>query len=107
MTSNDPALAGACLSSEDEPHLTGREMEVLLLAAEGLSSKQIARTLAISVRTVDEHIDSMRQRSGSRNRTELVARCYAAGILITGVWPPSWSGVLCIHIAADAWQNAT
>ena len=44
------------------PHVTAREREILELVADGLSSKQIARVLGISVATVRTH----RQRAMSR-----------------------------------------
>ena len=87
------------MCSGEGAHLTSREIEVLLLAADGMPSKQIARVLDISIRTVEEHIESMLRRSGAGSRVELIARCYAAGTLLTGVWPPSWSGIRCVQIA--------
>ena len=50
--------------------LSPREREVLLLAADGLSSKEIARRLAISHRTVDTHIAKAIAALGARNRLE-------------------------------------
>lgn len=46
------ALASA---SAAEPQVTQREREVLALLAEGLSSKEIAQRLDLSVRTVETH----------------------------------------------------
>ena len=42
---------------QDDP-LTGRQKECMLLLQDGLSSKQIARELGISPRTVDQHISA-------------------------------------------------
>jgi DNA invertase Pin-like site-specific DNA recombinase len=78
-------------------HLTTREIEVLRLAAAGLSSRVIARQLRISPRTVDDHLRVMRQRAGAADRAELIARAYAAEILLPG-WPPRWSGKHCLLI---------
>jgi DNA-binding CsgD family transcriptional regulator len=53
-------------------------VEVLRLASEGRSAKEIARVLGISVRTVEGHFGAMRDRTGARNMAELViwgARC--------------------------------
>jgi len=44
--------------------------------------------LHISRHTVAQHIADMLHRTQSRNRSELVARAYSAGMLATGIWPP-------------------
>jgi site-specific recombinase XerC/DNA-binding CsgD family transcriptional regulator len=61
--------------------LTARQAEVLQLAACGLSGKQIARRLEISVRTVEGHFSAMRQRTGARGQGELIAHGIAAGLV--------------------------
>lgn len=76
-------------------HLTTRQIEILRLAATGLSSDQIAAQLSISSRTVDDHLGVMYRRTQARQRSELVARAYAAGILAS--WPPRWSGKHCLR----------
>jgi predicted ATPase/DNA-binding CsgD family transcriptional regulator len=56
--------------------LTAREVEVLRLAAQGLSYAQIAERLTISARTVDAHLRSIYSKLGvtSRNEATRVAR---------------------------------
>ena len=56
-------------------HLTQREMEVLRLAAKGMSNKQIAQELVLSVRTVQGHLHSIFEkiRVGSRIEAVLLA----------------------------------
>jgi len=56
--------------------LTAREVEVLRLAAQGLSYVQIAERLIISARTVDAHLRSIYAKLGvtSRNEATRVAR---------------------------------
>jgi len=49
---------------QQQPALTARETEVLALVAQGMTSKEIARTLAIDSRTVDAHRANIRQRFG-------------------------------------------
>jgi DNA invertase Pin-like site-specific DNA recombinase len=68
--------------------LTARQVEILDLAAHGLSGKQIGRYLGISVRTVEGHFSEMRQRAGVRSDVELVAYGVAAGLLTPGPMPP-------------------
>jgi DNA-binding CsgD family transcriptional regulator len=51
--------------------LTGREREVALLAAGGLSSRQIGDRLHLSTRTVDTHLARVYRKLGITSRTEL------------------------------------
>ena len=53
--------------------LTPREAEIARLAAGGESSKQIAESLAISARTVDNHLAAVYVKLGIRGRDRLAA----------------------------------
>lgn len=53
--------------------LTRREKEIAGLAAGGLSSKEIADRLFLSVRTVDSHLSRIFAKAGVRSRRELAA----------------------------------
>lgn len=55
------------------PRLTERQREVAQLVAVGLSNKEIAEHLVIAVRTVEGHLDAIRERLDVRNRAQLVA----------------------------------
>ncbi|MHB8576440.1 MAG: response regulator transcription factor [Dehalococcoidia bacterium] len=55
--------------------LTGREREVLRLLAEGRSSKEIARELVLSVRTIEWHVHNLHRKACTRGRRQL--RAYA------------------------------
>ena len=57
--------------------LTGRERAVAELISQGLSDKEIARRLRISVCTVRSHLRAIFAKAGCRNRTQ-VAVFYAA-----------------------------
>jgi len=50
--------------------LTDREREILELLAQGLSNKQIAQRLYLSVRTVENHLRRVYQKLGVISRTE-------------------------------------
>jgi DNA-binding CsgD family transcriptional regulator len=51
--------------------LTARELEVTHLAAAGLSNKEIAGELVVSVRTVESHLHHVMRKTGSCSRGEL------------------------------------
>lgn len=52
--------------------LTPREEEVLRLIARGLSTKEAARSLGISPKTVENHRTSIRAKTGSKSVADLV-----------------------------------
>ena len=52
--------------------LSARQRQVMELAANGLSSKEIARQLEISAKTVENHRAWVMERIGARNLAELV-----------------------------------
>ncbi len=54
--------------------LTGREQKVLEGLMQGLTNREIARRLSISVRTVQIHVTNLRLKLDARSRTELVVR---------------------------------
>lgn len=85
--------SGGCSS----PHLTRREVEVLLLIARGFTSKIVAMEMGISRRTVEDHLRAMRGRAGAQNSSELITRGFAAGIIVPS-WPPQWSGTSCLGL---------
>ena len=64
------------------PHatvLTAAEQRVAVLAAEGLSNKEIARRLAIAVHTVEVHLAHAYAKFGVHSRTQLANRLTAEG----------------------------
>lgn len=61
------------------PDLTLRERQVLTLVASGLSSKEIARDLGLSYRTVDIHRQRAVQKFGARNSQHMVALAVYSG----------------------------
>jgi DNA invertase Pin-like site-specific DNA recombinase len=82
--------------------LTARQADVLRLAAGGLSRKQIARTLGISVRTVQDHFSAMRRRTGTRSDGQLIGYGVAAGLVTPSAGLPSPPDVCCSLVDQDA-----
>jgi predicted ATPase/DNA-binding CsgD family transcriptional regulator len=61
--------------------LTRRETEVAMLAARGLTNRDIAARLCLSVRTVEVHVDHILTKLGFRTRTQLAAWAHEEGLL--------------------------
>ena len=53
------------------PLLGKREHEILRLLADGCTDKEIAATVFISPRTVQNHLTRIREKTGLRRRAEL------------------------------------
>lgn len=60
-------------------HLTPREREVLRRLAEGGTDEQIADAMTVSVRTVQSHLDRIRDKTGLRRRPELTRYAIKTG----------------------------
>ena len=67
VIAHTPGLAIA----EEPVALTKREREVAVLAAKGITSRDIADRLFVSVRTVDNHLGRVYDKMGISNRAEL------------------------------------
>jgi DNA-binding NarL/FixJ family response regulator len=66
------AQIGETVEKNSDQLLTGREMEVLKLAAEGLSNPEIAENLCISTRTVESHKNHLMQKLELKTSIDLV-----------------------------------
>jgi DNA-binding NarL/FixJ family response regulator len=53
--------------------LTGREVQIVLAIARGLTNRQIAENLEISERTVDAHVQNVRNKLGMERRAQIAA----------------------------------
>jgi len=62
--------------------LSDRELEVLRELVAGEPDAAISEKLHMSLRTVKAHIQSMRDKTGFRNRTELAVRAREIGLVI-------------------------
>lgn len=61
--------------------LTRRETEVAKLAATGMTNRDIAARLYLSVRAVEVHVDHILTKLGFSTRTQLAARAHETGLL--------------------------
>ncbi|MFE6508934.1 response regulator [Nocardioides sp. NPDC057767] len=61
--------------------LTEREDEVLKLIAEGHSTREIARALTISYKTVERHRENILAKLGLRDRTQVTRYAIRAGLI--------------------------
>jgi DNA-binding NarL/FixJ family response regulator len=64
-----------------ESALTGREVQVLTMVAEGLGRDEIARRLFISPRTVGTHVERIFKKLGVHTRAQAVSFAYRHGLL--------------------------
>ncbi|MDW8806457.1 helix-turn-helix transcriptional regulator [Streptomyces scabiei] len=69
------------MAVDSDGRLSARELEILLLAAHGMSDADMSRRLSISPRTVAAHMRSIREKLCAKNRTHLVVAALCAGIL--------------------------
>jgi DNA-binding CsgD family transcriptional regulator/tetratricopeptide (TPR) repeat protein len=77
-----PVPRGPRATSRANPGgLTGRELEVLLVLAEGLSNAEIAARLVLSEKTVSHHVSAVLRKLGQPNRTRAVATARRRGLL--------------------------
>lgn len=63
------------------PHLSLRELQVLHLAAEGLTAKETARLLNVSESAVNLYICHARQKLGAKTKAEAIAMMMGSGEL--------------------------
>jgi DNA-binding NarL/FixJ family response regulator len=64
-----------------EDPLSPRELEVVKLIAEGLTSEEIGEQLFISKKTVDRHRENVLEKLGMRNRVELTRYAIRRGLV--------------------------
>jgi two-component system, NarL family, response regulator DevR len=82
--SRSAGLAVRSLTGQPAPPgglLTERELEVVRLVARGATNPEAAHTLYVSESTIKYHLRAAMRKLGARDRTELVYRASAKGLL--------------------------
>lgn len=69
------------LAPRDLDRLTNREREVLTLVGQGLSNREIAERLHLTIGTVKTHIGHLLAKLEARDRAHLVIAAYEAGLV--------------------------
>ncbi|SRR6266542_2416031 len=75
------AVAPSERSIGDPPELSPRELEVLRLAARGSTTKEIAKDLGISRRSVDAHLSNLYRKLDVVNRGQAVHHALLRGLI--------------------------
>jgi DNA-binding NarL/FixJ family response regulator len=86
-----PELAGSMLEvatkaqasaqPQDEPILSDRQVEILQAIASGSSTKQVARQLGITQKTVHNHLNAIYRRLDTQSLTHAVLSAVRLGII--------------------------
>lgn len=74
--------------SEERVRVAPGEARILALLAGGATTAWAAKETGLSADGVTYHLRRLSARWAASNRTELVARAYALGVLTPGMWPP-------------------
>lgn len=72
--------------------ISPRQLQVLQALTEGLTTKEIAHRLGVSVRTVRWHITALKERFGARTREQSISRAAALGLTQHRRKPPPTDG---------------
>jgi DNA-binding CsgD family transcriptional regulator len=81
--------------------LTGREVEVLRLAARGMCNREIGEQLSISARTVGHHLAHIYDKTGRRTRVGASLLAMEHGLLSDD--PVGCNFAVDLHAAPPAW----
>lgn len=76
-----PAMAQRLAAYQPPPELTGRELEILQLVAQGASNRVIGQELYISEATVKTHLARAFTKFGVTSRTEAVSLAREQGLI--------------------------
>jgi len=77
---------------EAKEQLSQREVEILKLAAKGMSNKEIANTLFLSLRTIKAHLTNIFSKMGVGCRTDAIIKGLREGYITLDDIPPETEG---------------
>ena len=79
-------VKGAKITDAAYSALTPREQEVMRLLAEGVSKKEIAQMLFISIKTVENHRTNIMKKIGFHSTMELIRYAAKLGLINLDLW---------------------
>ena len=90
------------MSSDHHNSLTDREAETALWLLLGYTTKEVGRILSISQRTVDTHVNNIRLKLRSKNRTHMATQLLVGDlVLLTPEDLDDFAGTGFPHLQAD------
>jgi LuxR family maltose regulon positive regulatory protein len=75
------AVDGVAVPDVGDSELTGRELDVLMLLAQGCGNQVIAEKLFVSITTVKTHLRNINLKLGAHNRTEAISVARRMGVI--------------------------
>ncbi|MEU4117045.1 LuxR C-terminal-related transcriptional regulator [Kitasatospora sp. NPDC028055] len=84
-----PAARQAPPAPPPRPEASPIEARILAAAARGATTARIAKEIGLTADGVNYHLTRLSRRWQLPNRTALVARAYALGVLDPDAWPPA------------------
>jgi DNA-binding CsgD family transcriptional regulator len=81
LSPDDAVRAALAIPSARPGGLSPRELEIAVLLGRGLRNREIAERLFLGVRTVDAHVEHIRNKLACRSRAEIAAWAASQGVL--------------------------
>ena len=69
------------MGDDEEPLLSARQVEILQAIANGATTKQVARELGITQKTVHNHLNAIYRKLDAQSRTDAVVRATRLGLI--------------------------
>ncbi|MFG2848299.1 helix-turn-helix transcriptional regulator [Kitasatospora sp. NPDC048296] len=87
-TRAEPPAPASAPPSAPRAEVCPTEARILAAAARGDTTARIGREIGLTTDGVNYHLARLSRRWHVPNRTALVGRAYAFGVLVVDVWPP-------------------